>query len=47
MLAKIHASTAELGDTTDLDDLPLIEVADRLSELHSELQGALADLDRA
>lgn len=46
VLAGIRTATAELGEPAQLDELPLTEVADRLSELHRELQDALADLDR-
>jgi hypothetical protein len=47
VLARIRSATVELGESAELDELPLTEVADRLGELHRELQDALADLDRA
>ncbi len=47
VLERIRAAAVELDDSAELDELPLTEVADRLGEVHRELQGALADLDRA
>jgi hypothetical protein len=47
VVASIAAATAWLGDAERSDtELPLTELAERLTALHGHLQGALSELDR-
>ncbi|MGI8667148.1 MAG: hypothetical protein ACR2N4_14165 [Jatrophihabitans sp.] len=47
VLARIEAALAELDDPATSKDLPLAELATRLGGVHTQLQAALAELDRA
>ncbi|MCW2522465.1 MAG: hypothetical protein JWO63_800 [Frankiales bacterium] len=44
--AALDQIAAAVAAIEDVDELPLIEAAQRFHGLHDELQGALSDLDR-
>lgn len=46
-LPAIQAAVAELAAPDGLAELPLTELASRLTALHGQLQAALTDLDSA
>ena len=45
-MARVEAAAARLGDLERSDAVPLIELAERLTALHEQLQNALSELDR-
>lgn len=47
MVGQIEAAVAELGDPDSSAATPLPELVEQLAALHSGLQSALTDLDRA
>jgi hypothetical protein len=46
-VALIEAAAAQLDDFAQSEAVPLTELAARLTALHSQLQSALSELDRA
>jgi len=46
-IAELEAAMAELGAAEQGDAIPLGELATRLADLHTGLQNALGELDRA
>ncbi|MFL6162684.1 MAG: hypothetical protein ACJ74U_10670 [Jatrophihabitantaceae bacterium] len=46
-VAQIEAAIASLGEPEQSDAVPLTELAEQLAALHSQLHGALSELDRA
>jgi hypothetical protein len=46
-VALIEAAAERLGDPAQSEAVPLTELAERLTALHSQLQSALSELDRA
>lgn len=47
LVQQIETAVAELGRPEDTDQIGLSELAEQLAALHSGLQGALTELDRA
>jgi hypothetical protein len=46
LVAQLEAVAAQLDSTDQLETMPLTELAEQLTDLHSQLQGALSELDR-
>ncbi|HEX2902672.1 MAG TPA: hypothetical protein VHO01_04375 [Jatrophihabitans sp.] len=47
LVEQIEAAVAELGRPQDADGIELSQLAEQLAALHSGLQSALTELDRA
>ncbi len=47
LIQQIESAVTELGPAEDNEAIPLPELTEQLAALHSGLQGALTELDRA